>query len=117
MKKAQRAVRRSDEIERRELVARRAVQRAFETADGEWSARLFVTHHLAELDPAYWRRHLSVEQPQPSAVLELLQLLKHWGGNDEMETFDFALPDGVTNYVLCVRFDENGDVEAVEMES
>jgi hypothetical protein len=106
-----------DEIKRRELVARAAIKCAFECDEDEVSARLFVSHHLAELDSSYWKRHLSTESPAPSAVLDLLQLRSHWGGKDEMETFDFTLPGDVTNYVICVRFDGEGEVSDIEMES
>ena len=110
-------IRQSDEIKRRERVAREAIQHAFETGDAEDSARLFVSHHLEELKPGYWRQHLSTAKPEPSAVLGLLVLRSHWGEDDELETFDFTLPDNVTQYVLCVRFDEAGNVADVAMES
>jgi hypothetical protein len=106
-----------DEIRRRELEARAAIKRAFETDDEELGARLFVSHHLVELDPGYWKRHLFVEKPSPPAVLDLLELRSHWGGDDEIERFDFTLPDDVTDYVICVRFDDKGQVAEVEMES
>lgn len=106
-----------DEIKKREFAARAAIQRAFETDDEELGARLFVSHHFAELDASYWKRHLSVEKPSPMAVLDLLYLRSHWGGEDELETFDFTLPEDVTDYVLCVRFDDRGEVTDVEMES
>ena len=34
-----------------------------------------------------------------------------------MDTFDFTLPDEVTNYVICVRYDDDGEVEDISMES
>jgi hypothetical protein len=106
-----------DEIKKRETVARGAIKHAFETDEGEDSVRLFVSHHLAELDRSYWKRHLSTESPEPSVVVDLLQLRSHWGGPDAIETFDFTLPDDVTNYVLCVRFDDEGAVSEIAMES
>jgi hypothetical protein len=106
-----------DEVKRRELAARDAIKRAFETDEDEASARLFVSHHLAELDAEYWKRHLSAESPAPRAVLDLLQLRSHWGGDEEMETFDFTLPEDVTNYVICVTFGDEGEVADVSMES
>ena len=106
-----------DEIKRRELVARRAIKHAFDTDEDETCARLFVSHHLAEIDSGYWERHLASEMPAPSAVLDLLQLRSHWGGDDEMRTFDFTLPEDVTNYVISVTFDDGGEVSDVAMES
>lgn len=107
---------RSDEIRRRQQVARDAIQHDYETDEGG-AARLFVSHHLEELKPAYWQRHLSNAKPEPNAVLGLLVLRGHWGEDDELETFDFTLPDDVTQYVLCVRFDKAGNVAGVAMES
>ena len=106
-----------DEIQRRELAARRAIKRAFESDDDEMSARLFVSHHLEELDSGYWTRHFSVEKPSPDAVLDALVLRSRWGGDDAIDAFDFTLPADATNYVLCVRFDEQGQASEVAMES
>jgi hypothetical protein len=49
-------------------------------------------------------------------------LRSHWGDDDDgdeegIDTFDFTLPDEVTDYVISVRFDEDGEVESVSMES
>jgi Protein of unknown function (DUF2004) len=76
-----------------------------------------VSHHLEELDSSYWKKHLSTETPDPQRILELLELRSHWGGDDEIETFDFTLPEEVTNYVISVKFDESGDVSEITMES
>jgi hypothetical protein len=106
-----------DEIKRRELLCRDAIKHAFETDEDEEHARLFVSHHLEELESSFWTRHLSTERPAPSAVLGLLQLQSHWGDHDELEIFDFTLPGDVTDYVLSVRFDDEGKVLDVSMES
>ena len=52
-------------------------------------------------------------------VLDILVLQSHWGEDDDdgIDTFDFTLPDEVTNYVLSVEFDENGNVSGLSMES
>ena len=105
------------EIKRREAAARAAIKRVFGTSNDEGGATLFVSHHLEELDPAYWNKHLSTENPNPHLVLDLLELRSHWGGVDETDTFDFTLPEQVTNYVISVRFDDNGEVSEIAMES
>ena len=87
------------------------------TADDEFGATLFVSHHLKELDSTYWKKHLSTETPEPRRVLELLELHSHWGGDDEIDTFDFTLPEEVTNYVISVSYDDSGDVSEITMES
>jgi hypothetical protein len=105
------------EIKRREAAARAAIKRVFGTSDDEYGVKLFVSHHLEELDPAYWKKHLSTENPDPQLVLDLLELRSHWGGDDETTMFDFTLPEQVTNYVISVRFDDEGDVSEITMES
>ena len=106
-----------DEIKKREAAAQAAIKKAFGTADDEFGATLFVSHHLEELDSSYWKKHLSTETPEPRRVLELLELRSHWGGDDEIDTFDFTLPADATNYVISVAFDEDGDVSGITMES
>ena len=36
---------------------------------------------------------------------------------NEIETFDFTLPEDVTDYVISVRFGGSGQVEEISMES
>jgi hypothetical protein len=106
-----------DEIKRREAAARAAIKKAFSTAGDEFGATLFVHHHLDELAPSYWAKHLSTENPEPQRILELLELQSHWGGTDEIDSFDFTLPEQITNYVISVAFDESGNVSEISMES
>ena len=106
-----------DEIKRREVVARAAIKRAFDAADDESDVAIFISHHLEELDSAYWKKHFSKETPPPLRILESLVLRDHWGGDDEIDTFDFTLPEDVTDYVISVSFDEAGDVFGITMES
>jgi hypothetical protein len=106
-----------DEIQRREAAARDATRKVFGTASDEDGATLFVSHHLEELDSNYWNKHLSTENPDPRRVLELLKLRAHWGGEDDIENFDFTLPEEVTDYVISVKFNESGSVSGITMES
>ncbi|HWB04722.1 MAG TPA: DUF2004 domain-containing protein [Verrucomicrobiales bacterium] len=106
-----------DEIKRREEAARGAIKEAFGTAEDEDGATMFVSHHLEEIESSYWQRHLGDASPDPRRVLDLLVLQSHWGGDDEIDIFDFTLPDEVTNYIISVRFDEAGEVEGISMES
>jgi len=105
------------EIRRREAAARAEFHRAVGTADDEFGATLFVSHHLEELDPSYWKNYFSTESPDQRRVLDLLVLKSHWGGDDELDTFDFTLPGEVTDYVLSVTFDESGAIAGMTMES
>ena len=107
------------EVARRTKAALAAIKRTFGTEEGEFGATLFATHHVNELDAAYWKKHLGCEKPDPVRVLDIIELRSHWGndGDEGIQTFDFTLPDSVTNYVISVSFDEAGEVEDISMES
>ena len=107
------------EVERRTAVALAAIKRTMDKGEGEYIVALFVSHHLKELGAAYWKKHAGTPRPSPNQVLDLLELRSHWGEEDEacIDIFDFTLPGDVTNYVIAVRFDEDGDVEDIEMVS
>jgi len=105
------------ELARRTQLAFEAIQRSLDTEAGEEGATLFASHHLEELDRAYWQTHLGSASATSAQVLGLLQLQSHWGGDDELSTLDFALPGDVSQYVLSVRFDEAGEVADISMES
>jgi hypothetical protein len=107
-----------EEIARREKSARDAIKRALGTKADEFGATLFVSHHLEEIEDSYWEKHLGTANPEPSRVLDLLELRSCWGDEEDgIDTFDFTLPESITNYVISVRFDEMGRVEEITMES
>lgn len=107
------------EIQRRTAAALLSIKRTLSESDNDSSVKLFVSHHLQELDAAYWKKHAGTPRPSPHKVLELLELRSHWGEDDEdgIGTFDFTLPGDVTQYVISVKFNENGDIEEIDMES
>ena len=108
-----------DEVARREKISLDAIKRSLGTDAAEYGATLFASHHLDELDQSYWQRHLSTAKPEPAQVLGILCLQSHWGEDDDdgIDTFDFCLPGDVSTYLLSVRFDEDGEVEDITMES
>jgi hypothetical protein len=108
-----------EEIEKRKVTALSAIKSAYGTEADEYGATLFVSHHLEEIKPAFWKKYLGTTQPEPRSVLDILILQSHWGDedNDGIDTFDFSLPEDVTNYVISVRFDAAGKVEDISMES
>ncbi len=106
-----------DEITRREVAARAAIKKAYGTPADKFGATMFVSHHLEEVEPAYWQKHFAAEKPDPQRILESLVLHAHWGGDDELDVFDFTLPEQVTQYVISVAFDEAGQVSGISMES
>jgi hypothetical protein len=106
-----------NEIEKREKASVAAIRSAFGTEGDECGVTLFVEHHLEEIEGEYWQKHLGTAKPEPIKVLDILVLQSHWGGDDEIETFDFTLPENITDYVISVRFDGSGKVEDISMES
>jgi hypothetical protein len=91
----------SNDIEKRTKTALDAIKRTFGTEEGEYGATLFVSHHLGEIEEIYWQKHLGTAHPEPSRVLDLLDLLElesHWSDeeDDGIDTFDFTLPEGIT---------------------
>jgi hypothetical protein len=112
------------EIQRRTEAALLAIKQAMSEGDEDSSVKLFVSHHLQELDATCWKKHAGTARPSPKKVLDLLELRSHWGEDadgdideDGIDTFDFSLPGDATQYVISVRFDEAGEVEDIEMES
>ena len=119
------------EISRRTDAALAAINNAFgteylkslNTADTPYGATLFVEFHLEEFPAEYWKKHLGTSEPEPKAVLSLLVLRGHWGTKDGehdpdgIENFDFTLPDEVTDEVICVSFNQDGEIEGIYMES
>ena len=108
------------ELSRRTKVALEAIKRSLGTEAGEYGATLFAAYHLDELDQSYWQAHLKTDTPAPVQVIELLCLQSHSGGDDDddgLDTLDFALPGDVSNYILSVEFDDNGEIDEISMES
>ncbi|MCH9809478.1 MAG: DUF2004 domain-containing protein [Alphaproteobacteria bacterium] len=108
-----------DELKRREKAALDAIKHAFGATDDEYGVTLFVSHHLDEIEESYWVTHLKTAIPEPRHVLDILELKSCWSNEHEnaFDTFDFTLPEGITNYLICVRFDVSGKVKEIFMES
>ncbi len=104
------------ELSRREVAAREAIAAIHGTAGDELGVTLFVSHHLDEVDSAYWRKHTGSDKPEPQQVLDMLELRTD-PEEESMETLDFSLPENVTDYVVCVEFEESGDIVRIAMES
>jgi len=106
-----------EEIKKREQIARQAIYKAFGTEEDEFGGTLFVTHHLEEIEKEYWVKHIGTEIIEPEKILGLLVLKSHWGGEKDIDIFDFTLPEDITDYVVSVQFDEKGEVSNIVMES
>ena len=113
----------SQEISRREKAARAHIDAVYGSPEDEFDVTLFVSHHLSELDASYWMKHTGTSKPDARQVLRLLEACFDSQEEDleeeeeVLDTLDFTLPDGVTNYVICVEFDDSGNIARVSMES
>lgn len=109
------------ELARRRDAALAAIQNAYETEGQELGVTLFVHHHLKELDEAYWQEHCGFPEPSAAQVLDLLVPQEEEEEDEEeedaLDLLDFTLPGEVTNYLICVSFDEDGNIAGISMES
>ena len=89
------------------------------TPKGEFGPTLFVSHHLEELQEADWVGALKLTKPTPEQVLNALILVDEWSSEDNgvNDTFDFSLPNDITNFLISVRFSEDGSITDISMES
>ena len=94
--------------------ALQAIKKSSGTEQGEYGVDLFVSHHLEELPESYWQKHLDTSSPGVEEVIDILVLRSKWEGE---EVYDFTLPGEVTDYVVSVSFDEDGEVDDIVMES
>lgn len=103
-----------EEIMSNQHKALEAIKQSLGTEDGEYGIDLFISLHLAELPSSYWLQHLNIEIPSSEQVISLLTLREKW---QDQEIYDFALPGNVTDYVISVSFDDEGNIENIAMES
>jgi hypothetical protein len=101
-------------IEARKAEALNEIKFRFGKELDEYVGTLFVEHHIKELDSSYWQKHLNTTKPNPKDILDILVLKSHC---DEDAIFDFTLPGDVTDSVISVSFDTNGEIEDITMES
>jgi hypothetical protein len=97
-----------------EKKALEGIKQSSGTEQGEYGIDEFVSHHLDELPPSYWEKHVGTSKPANEQVIDLLVLRSKW---EDEEVYDFTLPDDVTDYVVSVSLDEDGLIEDISMES
>jgi len=90
------------------------IKKSSGTEQGEYGIDEFVSHHLEELPQSYWEKHLGTSKPSQEQVIDLLVIRSKW---DDEEVYDFTLPEEVTDYVVSVSFDEDGEIDDISMES
>ena len=97
-----------------EKKALEGIKQSSGTEQDEYGIDEFVSHHIDELPASYWEKHLSTEKPTTVQVIGILTLRSKW---EDEEVYDFTLPDEVTDYVISVSFDDDGEIEGITMES
>lgn len=97
-----------------EIKALEGIKKSSGTEQGEYGIDEFVSHHLEELPQSYWEKHLGTSKPSSEQVIDLLVLRSKW---EDEEVYDFTLPKEVTDYVVSVSFDEDGEIDDIVMES
>lgn len=110
-----------DELAKLEAAARAHIKAVYGTPGDEYGVTLFVSHHLNEIEASYWLGHAGTATPEPHQVLDLLEFKPSCDEEEDEEeeatVLDFTLPGDVTNYLVCVEFDEAGNIVRVAMES
>ena len=98
------------------------VKDAKENSDG--AARLYVTHHLAEIDGLVGRFGVDDRENPSPAVLEVflaaMYMRSMWASPASKDSFlhvDYTIDDRETQYVLSVATNRQGVVSTIEMES
>lgn len=93
-----------------------SIIQSYGSEEQEYGVTLFVQHHIEELPADTWLRITGTEKPSPSQVLESLVLVKQWDWESD-RVYDFSLPGNVTDYVVSVVVDRDGNIISIEMES
>lgn len=79
----------------------------------------YIRHHLEEVEAEYWQDQFGSVSPSYEDVLAGMVMVNAWSSSSDdgpIDTLDFSLPGGTTQYVLAVRF-EGDKISSVEMES
>ena len=114
------------ETEKRMVEAKVALVNNLALPNDESSVRSYIEHHLVEVDDEYWVTVFGESKPSISVVASKMVIHPFWyeealDGEADLDRVDFTLPDNeddaVTNYLLCVEYSEEGQLEGISMES
>jgi len=79
---------------------------------------LYASHHIDELDTESLISATGDAKPDQETLLSKLILLDSWEDEDtETVNMDFILPNDVTHYMLCVKYNSSEELLSIEMES
>lgn len=115
-------LRKLDDLEKLDKVARKAIRR--DARDGEdAAAALYVSLHRDELTDEQLEQIFGTADRAGVTAETLLSRLfvvrvgLYPESDDGQILLDYSLGEDVTNYLLCVAFDPDGSVSAVDLES
>ena len=99
-------------------IAQKEIEKRFGSPDGEMSVNLFVSHYKEELRADEWKALLGETNPTDKDILKCIVFKDSWDseGDGNVDTYDFSLPNGLTQYVVSLRFDAD-TIISVDMES
>ena len=111
----------------KELSARAVLQQAAINSTHPFHNAIleFIQHHLDEIETSYWQKYFHTAQPSLIQVVEKLEFKSNTLPDDELDIeemtyyenhLDFSLPDEISQYVICVVFEEDSIID-VCMES
>jgi hypothetical protein len=118
----QSVLRRSEDLAKLDPIARDAIHRNAESGE-ESSAIIYYEHHLEELEATALRSLFGTEDREAIdsstffSKLALVRVGLYPENEDAQILLDYSLGTDITNYVLCVSFDTNGEISAVDLES
>jgi hypothetical protein len=108
-------------IERLDEIARNAMLDASADDDEDFEpVSLFVSHHIEELPNSDLDGLFGTRTPTTEVFLSKLVLREvsfHPDDLDEFVWFDYTLPGDVTDQVIVVRFDGEGNAVSIDTES
>jgi hypothetical protein len=105
-----------------ESAARKAIEADF-TSDPDSSSGLYLSHHAEELSAGERLKYFGSKDASTLNVQHLLRSLHlqriglYPDSEDYVAVLDFSVDPDVTQYILAVAFDAEGEVVGVSMES
>ena len=111
-----------DNIRIHDINNRKRIDIDFKDEDGETVAA-YIQHHLEELNPGDITALIggsAKTDDKPELLLKKLQLVRvgvYPEGEDQFAIFDYSIGQELTNYLVVIFTDENGNIDYITMES
>lgn len=110
------------EVKRREALARAAFQDPnLDQKENHHGLSYYIDHCLRDVEDEaeFWINLIGKAIPEPADIIDQLVLKSVWSTDEndkKMNRFDFWIAD-YTDYVVCVSFNDAGEIESIDMES